>query len=146
MIEIVPAKLTHLRAVIADLREEERFECEHLGLKPRHILHQLWLKTDEPRAAVSNGHVLAVGGAASAPLISEAHVWLFTTRFVEAIPLSFVKAIRGEIERLMADRVALVSSAHETCRRPLRLFKMLGFEISASPHVREGFLELRLER
>jgi hypothetical protein len=144
MIEVVPCRLEHLRAVGKALRHEERFECAVLGLKPRYAMYGLWKRSQAPRAFLSNGLVLAVGGEVSGTLSLVAQAWLFTTHWVEAVPLSFVRALRSEIDRIMAERGSIVSSVHVDCVRATRLFTMLGFTTEPSPV--PGFLNLRLER
>jgi hypothetical protein len=141
-IEIVPCRLSHIREAARFLRREEIVECAALNQTPRHLLHHLWKQTPEPRAAIANGRVLAVGGEAAGVIGLISEVWLFTTALVESMPFAFVRALRGELDRILAVRGEIVASVHVSCMRSQRLFEMLGAEFE--PSLVSGFLDLRL--
>jgi len=141
-IEIVPCRLSHIRQAAALLPREEIAECAALGVKPRHILYDNWRRTPEPRAALANGRVLAVGGEAAGVIATTSEVWLFTTIFVDSMPISFVRALRTEIDRVLATRGEIRAMAHASCERSCRLLTMLGAE--CKPAAMPGFVDLIL--
>jgi hypothetical protein len=144
-LEVVPCKLSHIRAIIPRLRWEERFSLEQVDLKARHAMIGLWRETDSPRAAIAGGNVVAVWGDCSPPLAAEGSLWLFTSELIEAIPVTLVKMAKAEIARMLEFRQVLRSSIHKSCARELRFYDMLGFEFIEGT-MREGFVEIRVSR
>lgn len=144
-IEIVPCRLSHIRAIVPRLRREEQIELAAIDGKSRHVLISLWRETVNPYAAVANDQVVAVWGDAAPPLSHEGLVWFFTSGPIESIPVTFARIARQEIERMLLSRKMLRSSVHRSCTRALRFYDLLGFK-TVEGAVREGFVEIQIAR
>lgn len=145
MIAIERCRLSHIRAIIPRLREEERIELDAIGEKARHVLIGLWRETAEPFAAVAGDEVAAVFGDVSPPLAAEGSVWLFTSAAIDRHPITLAKVARAEVARMLQVRHVLRSSMHKSCHRALKFYSMLGFD-TVEGTMRENFVEIRISR
>lgn len=145
---IVPCTLAHLREIGRTMRAEDRAEIEDAGLRPRHLLAQLWRDTLAPKAAIVDGEVAAVWGDAAPLLALDGSMWMFTSPAVERLPLAYFREARRDIgERLKTRRVlrADVACGYE---RALRFFAMLGFRLGPPFEAKAGgwYREISIER
>ena len=129
MIEIVPARLAHVRAVTANMRAEDREEVSALGVSVRGTVLRLYRDAIWSRAALIDGEAAAIWGLNGALASFEGFPWLFTTPLVERVPLAFFRVTKGELARMLATKDTLVSGVAASYERSIRTWQMLGFEL-----------------
>ena len=143
--EIVPCRLNHLREIARTMRPEDREEIELTGLHPRHLLHDLWRRSLDPKAALIEGEVAAVWGDAAPLLSRDGSMWLFTAPIIAKVPLAYFREARRDIRQRLQIRDTLY--AHVACsyERSLRFFEMLGFTVGEQTE-NALFREIRIGR
>lgn len=145
--QILPCRIEHLRELAHTMRAADRAEIELVGLKPRHVLMQLWRASIEPKVAIIDGVVGAAWGDAAPVLATDGSMWAFTAPVIERVPLAFYREARREIADYL--RVRHLLKAHVSCdyARALRFFAMLGFNVSDPVAVGNGvYREIWIER
>lgn len=130
-IEIVPAKLSHMRELANNLRTGDAIEAAATGRPCRHLLIALWKNSVAPRVALVDGKVAAAWGCSSSLLVSEGEPWLFTTPVVEQAPVSCLKQGRREVASMLREHQTLVSSVACDYTKAIRFLKKLGFSIDS---------------
>lgn len=129
MIETVDATLEHVRALVRNLRAEDRAEIAGLGLNVRHTVHGLYRDSVVRRAALVDGEVGAVWGLQGSLTSDVGFPWLFTTPAVERVRFGYFRVAITEIGRMLEMKRRLVSRVASDYERSIRTFRMLGFEI-----------------
>lgn len=149
-VRILPCTLKHLRELAANLRPGDCAELMAPGQKVRHILHDIWVQSDEPRCALVDGKVAACWGVTTSLLATEGEPWLFTTAAVEKVPIRFLKQAQHEIKLMLKTHHSLVSAVASDYTRAIRFFQLLGFSVSDFEHKvgpeQKAFREIRLGR
>lgn len=131
--QIINPRAEHIRAIVAEMRPDDRREVEGLGVNCRRALLAVYRHSFYRRAAIVEGKTAAIWGCDGTLLSSIGHPWLLTTPTIEKVPLAFFRETRREIALMLETRTTLVSDIAEGYDRALRFFRLLGFTISV-PH------------
>ena len=134
-VRILPCTLKHLRELAANLRPGDCAELMAPGQPLRHILHDIWIKTDAPRCGLVDNKVAACWGLTNSLLSSEGEPWLFTTAAVEKVPIRFLKQARHELKMMLKYHHSLVSTVASDYTQAIRFLKLLGFSIDAKEYL-----------
>jgi hypothetical protein len=143
--EILPCRVAHIRELARTMRSEDREEIELVGLSPRHLLHDLWRSSLDPKAALIDGEVAAVWGDNAPMLARQGSMWLFTAPIIARLPLAYFREARRDIRQRLEMREVLHAHVACTYERSLRFFEMLGFTVG-EPIENALFREIRIER
>lgn len=130
--EIVPARLSHLRVLAANLRPGDRAEIDATGMKPRHLIHRLYRQSYRSECALIDGDVAAVWGWQGSLLSPTVEMWLLTTRAVERLPMAFYREGRRILAETLRTKCEIVSGVGSDYIGAIRFFGMLGFEMHES--------------
>lgn len=149
-VEILPCTLRHLRELARNLRPGDCAEIMASGRAVRHVLHDIWIRTDAPRCATVDGRVAACWGMTSCLLSSEGSPWLFTTAEVEKAPIRFLKQARHELEEMLRNHHSLVSGVASDYTQAIRFLRLLGFFVADTEYMvgpdQKAFREIKMRR
>lgn len=143
-LRIVPCRMSHLRMVARNLREEERAECAIVGIEPRHVMHALWKQSAYSRTGLLEDEPIVVWGDSAPTLSLEGFGWLFSTPGVERVKVAFIRGAMRELAERLQVRTVIRTSALASSRRCVRFWCLLGFE--ADEPDERGLRELSISR
>lgn len=145
--QIRDCRLADLRAILPVLRDGDLAEARAAGVRPRHLLIDLWGQSFMSRCAMIDGVVAAVWGCVGNLAGSEGFPWLFTSTVIERAPITFFKEAGREIRALLETRTVLETGVLRSYDRSLRFWQKVGFA-PAEEYTCGGlpFLKLRMER
>lgn len=129
-IEIVPTTSAHIRALNANLREEDKHEIEIYGFPTNKALWRSFKGSILRRTALIDGEVAAVWGCGGVPMSGQGQPWLMTSNAVDKVsPLRFVRIYQNEVYRMLAVFPRLVNWVDMSYDKAIRLLEIIGFKI-----------------
>jgi hypothetical protein len=120
--------------LLKDLRKEDRKElnaaAKHCGIKPHLVINSCVDKAVENWSIFYDTCLLGCAGVGKHPLDEQkGGVWLFSTKYANKYPKSYVKAVKWLINRALEVFPAGVYTATDAeYTTALKLNKILGFE------------------
>jgi hypothetical protein len=101
-IEIVEATQDHVRALMARLRDIHKADAASVGIPASVLLWRCWKASIVRKAALADGVVGAIWGAAGTISGGEGEVWLFTSPEFDTAPVAALRIARRELAALVA--------------------------------------------
>lgn len=149
MIELVPARLTHVGPIATRMREMDQIEAEAMGRTPKESLrlglrasHLCW-------TALLDGRPAAMMGVASTSLINgKGIVWLLGTEDVYRSGRALVRLGPMVIGEMLKEFRVLENVVSTQNRRAIRMLRKWGFVIGGEKQTHRGveFVPFRVER
>jgi hypothetical protein len=147
--DLVPARLTHVGPIAANIRTIDRLECEALGRTPKDALRNGLRCSLSAYTAVSEGKPLAMLGVVPVDLVAgRGTIWMLGTEAVydqgRALMTYGPRVIGDWLETFR--RLENIISADN--KRAIRMLRWWGFEFGDAPRRLGGvdFLPFWLER
>lgn len=129
MIEITDMTLAHAYALAHNLRDDDRVECESLGLSAKMMLRKCWHYSTMKKTILVDG-VPAVGFGLTAPLLSSvAHPWMLTTPHVENCYLFLACEYRRQVQKMLELFPVLENHCLASYTKSLNLLKLVDFQV-----------------
>lgn len=135
-VEIVPAKFEHAYELSGNLRFNDWSEIAAVKLRPFTAIRRSMKASRWNKTALVNGHVAAMWGLGGI-MLGTATPWLFTSKYVEQAPLSFLRYARQEVEDMLSYASEIRGIVSAEYLGALRLLETLGFNITP-PFEHEG--------
>lgn len=127
--QIIPSDITHVHALAAVMRMDDRREIESAGLSVRMALRDSFRAATLRRTAFVGPHIAAMWGLGGAFLSNEGRPWLLTSPAIERIPFAMVKEGRVQVQVMLTHRPYLENYVAASYMRACRFLDMLGFKI-----------------
>lgn len=139
MIELVPARLTHVGPIATKMREADRKECWALGRTPKEALrlgiltgeHTLTALDDGIPAAMMGLHIMSLLSGSAAP-------WFLGTNRVFMHPRELLCTGRRILSWWKAEFPHLENIVSVENGRAIRLLKHWGFEVGGREEMHRG--------
>ena len=129
MIEIVPATMTHARAI--DLRPGDAAEIAAMGLDKLGAVESALARALWADTYLVDGEVAAIAGVSVESLLGgRVTAWLLTGRPVDRHAKSFVRLTRGRSQEMLARHGNVTCNVHAGYAAAIRWLRHLGFSIS----------------
>lgn len=139
MIEVVPARATHIGPIATRIRDIDRIECEAMGHSPKQALRSGFLLSDRCWTALVDGRPEAMFGSITLSAIDRrATVWFLGTDEVYRHGRALLRMGPGLIAQAVDSRWQasnLVSSAN---RKAIRLLEAWGFTVEPEELIVSG--------
>lgn len=140
-IEIVDMTLQHAYELARNLREDDRLECEALGLNPKESLKQNFLYSIMKKSILIDGKVAVAFGLWGTVLADMAHPWMLTSPDVEKVYLQLACAYRRQVKEMLTMFPRLENFCDSRYTKSLKLLRLVGFNVDApEPHGKRGEL------
>lgn len=137
MIEIVPAKLTHVGPIAAEMREIDRLECQIFGHSAKWALRLGLLSSAIAWTALIDGRPEAMFGASTISLLdSIGRPWLLMTDNAEKHHKSLVRFGRIYTEAIHRHYRQLENWVHVDNAAAIRWLSRLGFAVGGVDVIR----------
>jgi hypothetical protein len=137
MIEIVPAKLTHVGPIANRMRSIDQLECRIFGHSPREALRQGLLSATVAWTALVDGRPEAMFGASTVSLLDgTGRPWLLMTDEAERHQKALVRLGRIYTAAIHRHYVFLENWVHVDNAAAIRWLSRLGFAVGGVEVVR----------
>ncbi len=127
LVQVRDSIVSDIYTLANNLRQDDRAEVTGLGLDPRIALRNSFRNAIIRRTALVNGEIAAMWGLGGTMLSYEGVPWLMTTPAVEAVPVSFVKVGRAQLDEMLRHRSFLSNFVQASYRRACRFLEVMGF-------------------
>lgn len=145
-ISIIPTTVNHIRALVANLREEDLREIEKWNLRPFKGIWRAYKNSMLCNSLFIGDEIMAIGGLNGSVLGFTANPWLFTSNVVDEYPLVFASLYRKEVKKMLKQYSVLETWCDCAYTKSLKMMKIIGFkEREFLPNGRGGALLVRLE-
>lgn len=130
IVELGPTVLEDAEALMKNLREEDAYGIELLGINGLETLRREISRSNCCFTGRVDGEVAVVWGITSATLLSDAGcVWMLTNKKADEVPFIFARRSQLELRKALE----LIPTLYGVCfaynKRSLRWLKWLGAEI-----------------
>lgn len=136
VVSVVPATESHVNALSLRLREADVREVVRLGDEPLTAVAGSWRRSPVCRAALVNGTVAAMWGAAGTPMGFVGQPWLLTAPACELVSsLTFARIYCREARGMLALFPKLENYVDASYDGAVRLLQLAGFTLDeAKPY------------
>lgn len=137
MIEIVPAKLTHVGPIAIAMRDIDRLECHVFGHSPKDALRLGLMASTIAWTALVDGKPVAMFGAATISLLDGiGRPWLLMTNEAEKHHRAIVRFGRIYTEAIHRHYARLENWVHVDNSAAIRWLSRLGFAVGGVDVIR----------
>ena len=142
----VPATMSHVYTLAANMRQEDAAEFEAVGIDLKAGLRKTFRAALMRESIFLDGVLAAMWGLGGDALSDIGAPWLLTTPIVERVPVTFVKVGRQNVETMLRLKPILVNYVDARYRRACRFVEALGFVLEPPvPFGPKGALFRRFE-
>lgn len=139
--EVVPARIEHVYALAATLRDDDRDEIEAAGLDVRRTLRESFRDSILRYTALVDGEIAAMWGLGGSMIAEVGYPWLLTAPPSERLPQTYVKLAARNVAMMQSYRPRLENHVAARYQRAIRFVKLLGFTVEpAAPYGAKGAL------
>ena len=145
-VEIIPTTVQHIRALVENLREDDRRECEKFGVTPFKVVWKAYKSSKICRSGFINGRIVAIWGINGSILGFEGNPWLMTSNVADEFPFVFAMVYRRETREMLKSYRILSTFCDTAYTKSLKMMRIIGFkEREFKPCGKGSALLVRLE-
>lgn len=130
--DATPAHAIDLRG---RLRALDLRECIGMDGSARRSLHRGLRRSLYAKAAILDGHTIAMWGLGGAMVGDEGHPWFLTAPEVERFPVAMVREARRAVVEMLELRPILWNYVLADYARAVKYVSLVGFSLSQPTHV-----------
>ena len=143
-ISIVPTTVEHIRLLVANLREDDRRECEKWGVPPFKGIWRSYKKSKICRSGFVGDRIGAIWGINGSLLGFCGNPWLMTSNVADEYPLVFASIYRREMKDMLKSYQTLETFCDASYAKSLKMLKIVGFKERDMKPAHNGWV-VRLE-
>lgn len=129
-LRVVPAHISHVYVLAANLRTGDAAEIEAVGLAAKPTIRTSFRHAVLCRTALIDNEVAAMWGLGGTLLSGVGAPWLLTTPVVERVsPLTFVRVGAREMAAMLRVRRRLENQVHASYARAIGVLRLWGFTL-----------------
>lgn len=145
-VKIIPTTVEHIRMLAATLREDDRRECERLGVTPFKGIWRSYRNAQVCKSGFIGDRIVAIWGISGGFLCFTGNPWVMTSTVVDEYPFVFAMIYRRETREMLKKYRILESWVDAGYAKSLEMMRIIGFkEKERQPMGKHGELFVRLE-
>lgn len=145
-ISIIPTTVEHIRALVADLRDDDRREIDKWGVTPFKGIWRAYRSSQWCNSCFIGDKIMAIGGINGSILGFVGNPWLFSSNVADEYPLVFASLYRREVKEMLKSYQSLESWVDLSYEKSRKMMKIIGFkEREFRPCGKGGAVLVRVE-
>ena len=144
-VTIRPTCVEDIRLLCANLREDDRRECEKFGASPFKCIWRAYKSAKVCRSGFIGDRIVAIWGFNGSLLGFNGNVWLMSSNVADEIPFVFASIYRQEIRKMLKEYRTLEVFCDVAYTKSIKMMKIVGFKERESIPLKKGGCLVRLE-
>ena len=137
-LRIIKAEYGHMRQLAEVMRDEDKKECQLLGMTPYKSLWRSFNSSFICKSVFVGDDIAAMYGVSGIMLGEKAKPWLLTGHIVDKYPFTFARVFRKEIEKLLHMFQVLENYVDANNTKSVRMIELIGFKLDEPEPMGKG--------
>ncbi|MDE2233608.1 MAG: hypothetical protein KGJ90_05925 [Patescibacteria group bacterium] len=133
MIEITRTRISHVKELIDNLREDDLKELKAMNITPKKALVLGYKKSIWTKTAIVNGRVAAIWGISGAPLSLVGTPWLLTSKHCESVSsIRFARIYKNQVAEMLKLFPTLENIVDASYTKAVKMLELAGFTANSA--------------